>query len=107
MAAEAGIALRVGGMRRFYGLLLTAGGTIRLVGCRDEDQVLAEAAFDWEPDRAYQLSIEALGDRLIAQVEGGPTLQAQDKGLAHGGIALINTEGRSTFSQVRVTPLGG
>jgi ADP-ribosylglycohydrolase len=107
MASEAGIAVRVGGMRRFYALLLTAGGTVRLVGCQDEDKVLSEAAFDWEPDRAYQLSIEAQGDRLIARVEGGPTLLAQDTGLARGGIALINTEGRSFFSEVCVTPLGG
>jgi hypothetical protein len=105
MAAEAGIAVRVGGMRRFYALLLCAGGKVRLLRCKGGEEVLAERDLAWAPDRGVLLSLEARGDRLAAGVDGEVAFEVRDGQLPRGGIALVQTEGRTAFSEVVVGPL--
>ena len=106
MAAEAGVAVRAGGMRRFYALLLCAGGILRLLRCRDEDEVLAQVDFPWQPNRGYRLSLKVEGNRLVAAVDGEEFFSVEDGTLPSGGIALVNTEGRAAFSDVVVAPVG-
>ena len=105
MAAEAGIAVRVGGMRRFYALLLCHPGTLRLVRSKDGDQVLAEVDFSWEPNREYRLEITTVGSRLSASVDDVAMFDVEDNALPRGAIALVNTEGRTRFSDVVIEPV--
>ena len=45
---------------------------------------LAEAPFDWQPDREYTLELGVLGDKLTLSVDGQPILEARDSTFDHG-----------------------
>ena len=105
MATEAGIGVRVGGMRRCYALLLCHSDKLCLLKSRDEDTVLAEIDFHWEPDQFYELSLTVLADQLTAVVNGKEIFCVEDDDLPGGGIALINTEGRTFFRDILIEPL--
>ena len=61
MAAGAGIAARVQGLRRYYALLLTSEGRARVVRANDDVTVLSDVAFDVEYFRTYELALEVNG----------------------------------------------
>jgi hypothetical protein len=104
LAAACGLAARVQGLRRYYALLLTAGGLVRLVRRLDEETVLAEArlAVDW--GRRYSLSLRVTGERLQAFVDGRRLFDVEDPSspLSGGGIALLCAEGCLSADDVAV-----
>jgi ADP-ribosylglycohydrolase len=103
----AGLAARVQGLRRYYAVVLEPGGKARLIKVRDnERKVLAEAPFPWTLEKAYQFSIEAHGDEIVARVDGAQ-LRAKDETtpFADGGIGLIIAEGAVSTDLVEVAPL--
>ncbi|MFN8518678.1 MAG: ADP-ribosylglycohydrolase family protein [Chloroflexota bacterium] len=105
VAEEAGIAARVGGMRRYYALLLGRDGVTRLVRACDEDVVLAEADVQWEAFRSYRLEIRVFGRRIVGLVDGTVVADVIDDGaqaLRGGGVALICREGALSAEQVTV-----
>lgn len=106
MATRAGIAARVGGMRRWYGLMLCADGKVRLIKSLDGEQVLAEAPRVWELDRTYHLTLRAHGSRLTAIMDGDQVFDVEDadRPLASGGIGLVADEGRVDVAEVSVRP---
>jgi hypothetical protein len=104
MAARAGLAARVQGMRRWYGLLLCADGRARLVKSLDGEHVLAEAVCDWVLDRTYTLELTVCGSELVAFVDGKELLRAVDGDLATGGIALVADEGKLDVDEIAVRP---
>ena len=109
LGSEAGVAVRVQGLRRYYAALLTRDGRIRIVRQRDEVRtVLAEAAFDWQLETAYDMAVEADGSTIRCSV-GGISLSAEDDGphgFRDGGIGLLVNEGALSSNSVRVTSLG-
>lgn len=102
LAASAGIAARVQGLRRYYALELADRSTVRLVR---HHSVLAGRTFDWEFGTTYQLSLTVEGDRLVASVDGEILFDLTDPELDCGGVALVVTEGRTATQQVRITPI--
>jgi len=108
LAAQAGIGMRVQGMRRYYALLLGADGMARLVKALDGDAVLAETAFEWTLGHSYALRLQAVGTRLQAWIDGRALFDVQDteRPLTSGGIALICREGRVASEAVMVRPAG-
>lgn len=108
MVASAGIAARVQGMRRYYALLLCAGGTVRLTKALDGIRILGEAALTWEFGQTYELRLQVegtriqawVGDRLVFDVEDN------DRPLTEGAMALVCEEGRTATKEVRVSPIG-
>jgi hypothetical protein len=94
LVKNAGIAARVQGMRRFYALLLSVDGKVRLLKALDGDKVLAETKLEWEFGSDYEL-------RLAVQVRAVDS----DRPLRGGGIALVIEEGRMSTEEVRVGPL--
>ena len=108
MAAEAGLAARVQGLRRYYALKLTQGGKARLVKMwYDTESVLGEVDFPWEFGQAIALALEVEGQSIKAYANGALLFSAQDseKPLTSGGIALLVTEGRIAADAVTVKPL--
>ncbi len=107
LAAAAGIGARVQGMRRYYALLLTAGGKARLVKALDGDTVLAEVDFAWEVETDYTLRLRVEGtllhgwanDRLLFEVEDA------HNPLQGGGVAFVIEEGHMMSEAMRVQPL--
>jgi ADP-ribosylglycohydrolase len=106
MARRAGIAVRVGGMRRWYGLLLGANKRVRLVKALDGERVLAEAPFTWSMGQTYALELTVRGTDLVARIDGQDVLHATDDAhpLQGGGIALVVDEGRLDVDDVAVSP---
>jgi hypothetical protein len=109
MVRAAGIAARVGGLRRYYVLLLCADRTARLVRVLDEQKVLAEAPFDWEFRGRYELALEVNGATLTGWVDGREVARVEDRDspLCCGGVALVCEIGRMAAGPVSVIPGGG
>jgi ADP-ribosylglycohydrolase len=107
MIAQAGLAARVQGMRRYYALLLGKNGKARLVRELDGEKVLAEADFPFVPAVTYKLSLLVRGNRLQAGVDGELLFDLDDEPLLNGGaVALICEEGCMATDGVRVQPVG-
>ena len=108
LAKEGGLALRVGGLRRWYALLLGADGTARLVKSADGRTTLAEAPFTTVPETPYRLALEVVGSTLRGSVDDALVLEATDDDapLTGGGVALVVTEGCLISDEVRVVPAG-
>lgn len=108
LAKRAGIAARVGGMRRWYALLLCEDGMARLVKDREAESVLAELPFAWDLDRSYRLALTVQGNRIEAEIDDETVANVVDGDapLEAGGVALIVTEGTLACEAVRVEPVG-
>jgi len=107
LAKASGIAARVGGLRRYYALLLCHDGKARLVKARDGDTVLAETGFPWEVRRPYHLSLVVTGNRIEARIDGDAMFDVTDRQdpLAGGGIGLICEEGCLSSEAVTISPV--
>ncbi len=105
-AHEAGIAVRVQGMRRYYALLLSAGGHVRLVRVLDGETTLAEAACNWESTHAYALRLEVKGCHLRGWVDDQLVADVDDQGslLSGGGVAYVIEQGTLMSDSFSVTP---
>ena len=108
LAASAGLAVRVQGLRRYYALLLRPGNRASLVKVRDTASVLGEVGCPWELDRRYTLSLEVSGRRIRAAIDGRDLLDVTDadEALEDGGVALVCEEGRVDFGPVAVRAAG-
>ncbi len=108
MVISAGIGARVQGMCRYYALLLCNDGKARLMKALDGNTVLAEADFAWEFGETHDLSLEVVGTRLRAWVDGQRLFEVADidRPLTGGGVALICEEGRTATEIVTVRPAG-
>jgi ADP-ribosylglycohydrolase len=108
MAAAAGIAVRVQGLRRYYALLLCDDGTTRLVKALDGETTLAQQTFAWEFGRPYALALQVEGNRIQASIDGRIVFEATDdqRLLTGGGVALVCAEGRMATDAVEVRPIG-
>jgi len=107
LAERGGIAARVGGMRRWYALLLCNDGKVRLVKDREAESVLAEQAMAWELDRSYSLSLTVEGNRIIGEVDSVTVADVVDdeEPLVSGSVALVVTEGTLASEAVSVEPV--
>lgn len=107
LAKQGGIAARVGGMRRWYALMLCDDGTARLIKDREAVTVLAEHPFNVELDRPYRLALTVQSNRVVAEIDGQVIADVvdDDDPLTSGGVALIVTEGTLSSGPVRVEPV--
>src|SRR5690606_35144249 len=61
LGASAGLAARIGGMRRYLALVVENDGFVRLIRANHDRTVLAEAPFNHDPDKAYSLRLRVNG----------------------------------------------
>jgi hypothetical protein len=108
LAKASGLAARVGGLRRYYALLLCDDGKARVVKALDGTTVLAETDFPWEVRRPYELSLNVTGNRIEASIDGMSLFDVKDEehSLLGGGIGLICEEGCLSSDAVTVGPAG-
>lgn len=78
LAASAGVAVRIGGMQRYYALVLHEDGKAQLIKRLGDVQVLAETAFDWEIDREYTFDLRVNGTNLRGSIDGAVVLETTD-----------------------------
>ena len=104
MAAAWGLAARVQGLRRYYALLLCAGGLARLVKFDDVETTLAEVPFLWELGEPYALQLQVQGSSIRGRVDGTELFHTidDDRPLLDGALALVCEEGRVATDAVTV-----
>ncbi len=102
-----GIAARVQGLKRFYGLVLKKEGKASLIKALDGDQVLAETDFAWELNEAYDLALQVEGDRIQGWINGELLFQVADglEPLSGGGVAYIIEVGHLESEAMFVKPI--
>lgn len=91
MAESAGIAVRVQGLQRYYAFVFGRRGEVRLDKMLNGRQSLATVAFQWEPFRDYDVSVEVSGTKLRLFIDGELILQATDgeSPLNEGAFAFV------------------
>ncbi len=107
-ARGGGIAVRYGGLERYYGLMLQRENRLVLFKRRDGvETVLGEIAFPWEYEPLYDLFIRADGPNLSAGIGNETLISATDtdRPFLTGGIALLIDTGCLMAESARVTPL--
>jgi ADP-ribosylglycohydrolase len=108
LAKSGGIAARVQGLRRYYGLQLTDAGTVRLTKAFEDAQTtLGEMAFAWEPRVTYRLWIEVDGAHIRAGIDEEQLFDVDDvvSPLMDGGIGLIVDEGCVSAREISISPV--
>lgn len=102
-----GVALRVQGLRRYYGIRVTRDGALQIVRVRDDEvKVLAEKPFILAFETRLAVTARADGATIWASVNG-TTLTAADDGpeaFANGGIGLVINEGALSAEAVTILP---
>jgi ADP-ribosylglycohydrolase len=104
LAKAFGLAIRVQGLERYYGLLLSNQNTIKLIKRLDGEILLAEKTFDWKFDQPYDLRMAIKSNYIVASVNGELLFKVEDSNhpLSGGGIALVCEEGRIGTDEVSV-----
>ena len=114
MAAAAGLAARVQGMRRYYALLLRRNGKAQLIKALDGDTVLAETDFAWEFGETHDFALTVAGSRISAAIDGKTLFTVSDDGddgagsgapLTGGGVAFVVEEGRVMSDSMTIAPI--
>ena len=105
MASESGIAVRVGGMRRWYALMLCGSGRAQLLQCVDDDMLIDAVDLPWNYGEWHDLQLSVRGQTLRAAIDDRELFVIDDVSLSGGGVALINSEGRTFFRDVEVEAL--
>jgi hypothetical protein len=107
LAASAGIAARIGGMRRYYALVLREGGKAQIVKSRGAVEVLAETVFDWEVDHDYALALTVEGNTITGTIDGKTTLEGTDNDhpLPGGSAGFVVEVGTIVSGPITITAL--
>lgn len=99
-----GVALRVQGLRRYYGVRLTRTGKLQLVRVKDEAvTVLAEKDFSLEFEKKLAITASVRGKTISAEV-AGVSISAEDDAFANGGVGLVVHEGALSADFVTIAP---
>jgi len=107
LAESAGIAVRIGGMQRYYAFVLRAGGKAQLIKCTGDVEILAETAFEWEIDCEYTFELRAEGTRLRGTIDGLALLEANDVGkpLTGGSAGFVVEVGTIVSGPIAVAAI--
>lgn len=105
LGSYGGVALRVQGLRRYYGVRVTRNNRLEIVRVRDDEvTVLATADFAFEFETKLTFDAKVIGNTISASVNGTP-ISASDPhtdGFANGGIGLVIHEGALSTDAVTI-----
>jgi hypothetical protein len=106
MAASAGIAVRVQGMRRYYALLICDNRRARLVKYDDTETTLRTAELVMPEGAKLKLRLRAEGTKITAWYNDNPLFLEDDTThpLTHGAAAFVVEEGMLMSDEFRVRP---
>jgi hypothetical protein len=106
MAVSSGMVIRVQGLRRYYALLFTNSGEVRLEKNLEGRKTLAQVSFPWEPFEDYIVEIEARGNEIRVWIDGKLKLSAVDSEdpLLEGAFGYIVESGCHGAGTARIMP---
>jgi hypothetical protein len=102
-----GLAVRVQGLRRYYGVRVTRDGRLQIIRVRDDDvTVLAETPFELNFGARLAVSARVKGREITAEVAGTRLSAADDspEAFLDGGVGLVINEGALSTDSVTVSP---
>jgi hypothetical protein len=102
-----GIALRVQGLRRYYGVRITRDGRLQIVRVRDDEvKVLAETGFASRFESRIAITARIDGNRIAVTADGVELSASDDspEAYASGGIGLVIHEGALSADTVTIRP---
>lgn len=100
-----GVAARVQGLNRYYGLMLTKDKRVALVKAADNERIeLMSMPFVWEENRKYQLRLRVQGSKIEGQV-GQVGLVALDEDYVGGAVGFVVTDGSLSADSIAVCPV--
>lgn len=103
-----GMAVRVQGLRRYYGARVTRDGRMQIVRVRDDrTEILADTAFNTEFETSISMRVVANGT-LITFEANGTSLSVDDSGseaFRDGGFGLLVHEGALSSNEIRIAPV--
>ena len=103
--AEAGVAIRVQGLRRYYALVLSRPGKMSLVKMYDQTQViLADTELDWEADKGYEVILQVSGRDIRGEI-GASIIHATDDQIADGAMGIVVSDGAVSTGPIEITPI--
>ena len=105
LVKRSGIAVRVQGMKRYYGLLMHRDGLLQIVREYDGTTVLAEIPYPMELYQTVQLNFSVEGTKLKGSIDSQIVIEADDRMLSEGAIALVVEEGRTATQAVEIQPI--
>ncbi len=99
-----GLAVRVQGLNRYYGLVINSSNKLQLIKVVNEVNVLKEMDFNLEYFKNYKLSLKIKDNALSAFLENKLVLEYEDKNniLDSGAIGLIVEDGTLVTDEIVV-----
>jgi ADP-ribosylglycohydrolase len=101
----AGVALRVQGLRRYYGVRVTREGKLQIVKVRDDEtKVLVETSYAWRYDQPLPFAVRVRQNTILASV-GTASLSVEDfadTAFRNGGVGLFIHDGTISTDAVTV-----
>ncbi|HYF49713.1 MAG TPA: ADP-ribosylglycohydrolase family protein [Planctomycetota bacterium] len=105
LARQAGLAICVQGLKRYYAVVLSQGNKVQLVKEHYGRTVLAETKFNWEFDQWYELALSIDSGKLTGWANGKLLFKHSDTAFEGGAVALLIDEGRLDAGAVKVEPV--
>ena len=99
-----GLAVRVQGLNRYYGLVINASNKPQLIKVINEPKVLKEIDFDLEYYKDYKLSLKVENNKLSGYLDNRVVLEFTDSSdvLENGAMGLIVEDGTMVTDEVIV-----
>ena len=99
-----GLAVRVQGLNRYYGLVINSSNKLQLIKVVNEVKVLKEMDFNLEYFKNYKLSLKIKDNVLSAYLENKLVLEYEDKNnlLDSGAMGLIVEDGTLVTDEIVV-----
>lgn len=100
-----GVAARVQGLNRYYGLMFTKDKRVALVKAADDKRIdLMSMPFAWEENHKYQLHLRVQGSKIEGKV-GQVELAAADEDYVGGAVGLVVTDGSLSADSISISPI--
>ena len=106
MCEAGGLGIRVQGMTRYYALLISQDGARLVRSHEGKDTTLAACKQGWEFGHQYELTLQAVENKLTAWLNQQKILEVEDveNYYTSGATALITQVGRVGCDFVKVQP---
>ena len=104
MAKYGGIAVRAGGMQRYYALLIGNDGEVQLTKFVGSKEVFASSSLLGSITDVHEIKLRVIGNEISGSVDGGDDLKMTDSTLKGGAVWLVGEIGRVEFSNIRISP---
>jgi hypothetical protein len=105
LVKSGGLAARVQGLQRYYGLEVSANNKLRLIKMLDGLNILKEIDIDMVFQKDYDLALEVDGNKLKGFLDGDLVIEFEDSNnpLINGGIAFVVESGTQSTQEIVVS----